>query len=177
TYTSVYIDSEPWRFQQVSDEEPEALVKAPPSPDYVSGPKNSPSPNYVPGLEEPEHASLSPDYVLEPEYPEYLENPEEDHADYPADERDNDDDESSDDDDDDDDDEEEEDDEHLALTDSTALYASSSAVSDIGIWGQMDILAVRSLGDGTGVGAHLSVLNASISSAEKIGSTAYNALD
>ncbi|GKB69205.1 hypothetical protein Tco_0930617, partial [Tanacetum coccineum] len=68
TYASVYTDSDPWRFQWASDEEPEA----PPSPDYVPGPEHPPSPNYVPGPEEPEQAPLSPDYVPEPEYPEYL---------------------------------------------------------------------------------------------------------
>ncbi|GJZ59842.1 putative reverse transcriptase domain-containing protein [Tanacetum coccineum] len=79
TYTSVYSDSEPWRFQWVSDDELEApeaalqsLGQAPPSSDYVSGPKHLPSPNYVPGLEEPKQAPLSPDYVPEPEYLEYL---------------------------------------------------------------------------------------------------------
>ncbi|GJS63872.1 putative reverse transcriptase domain-containing protein [Tanacetum coccineum] len=75
TYTSVYSDSEPWRFQWVSDDELEAPVEAPqfseqtpPSPDYVPGPKHPPSPDYVPG---PEHPP-SPDYVPGPEYPEYL---------------------------------------------------------------------------------------------------------
>ncbi|GKC13139.1 hypothetical protein Tco_1009921 [Tanacetum coccineum] len=56
TYTSVYIDSEPWRFQWVSNEELEAPHEAPPSPDYVPGPEHPPSPVYVP----------------EPEYPDYL---------------------------------------------------------------------------------------------------------
>ncbi|GKD69168.1 hypothetical protein Tco_1323258, partial [Tanacetum coccineum] len=56
----------------VSDKEPEAPVKAPPSPDYVPGFEHPPSPGYVHGPEEPEHAPLSLDYVLEPEYPEYL---------------------------------------------------------------------------------------------------------
>ncbi|GKE44174.1 hypothetical protein Tco_1471458, partial [Tanacetum coccineum] len=52
--------------------EPEAPVKAPPSPDYVLGPEHPPSPGYVHGPEEPKHAPLSLDYVPEPEYPEYL---------------------------------------------------------------------------------------------------------
>ncbi|GKE41698.1 hypothetical protein Tco_1468982 [Tanacetum coccineum] len=103
TYTSVYSDSEPWRFQWVSDIEPQspkAAPQAPPSPDYVPGPKNPPSPDYIPGTE----------------YPEYLvpyddeDDPKEDPADYP-------------DDDDDDDDEEEEEEEsskeHLAPADPT----------------------------------------------------------
>ncbi|GKG45907.1 hypothetical protein Tco_0498353, partial [Tanacetum coccineum] len=46
TYTSVYTDSELWRFH----------------------PKHPHAPDYVPGLEEPEQAPLSPDYVPEPEY-------------------------------------------------------------------------------------------------------------
>ncbi|GJS61377.1 hypothetical protein Tco_0656161 [Tanacetum coccineum] len=53
---------------EVSDEEPEALEEAPPSPDYVPRPEHPPSPNYVPG---PEHPP-SPVYVPKPEYPEYL---------------------------------------------------------------------------------------------------------
>nr|GFB21958.1 hypothetical protein [Tanacetum cinerariifolium] len=48
-------------------------VKAPLSPDYVSGPeelRQAPlSPNYVPSTEEPEQAPLSPNY---PVYPEYM---------------------------------------------------------------------------------------------------------
>ncbi|GJW49235.1 hypothetical protein Tco_0090586 [Tanacetum coccineum] len=71
----VYSDSEPWRFQWVSDDEPEApeevlqfTKQAPPSPDYVPGPEHPPSPDYVPG---PEHLPL-PDYVPGPKYPEYL---------------------------------------------------------------------------------------------------------
>ncbi|GJR36702.1 hypothetical protein Tco_1212386 [Tanacetum coccineum] len=75
TYTSVYTDSEPWRFRWVSDDEPEAPQSpghAPLSPDYVPGPEHPPSPDYVPGPEEPGQAPLSPDYVPEPEYPEYL---------------------------------------------------------------------------------------------------------
>nr|GEZ54888.1 hypothetical protein [Tanacetum cinerariifolium] len=53
TYTSVYTDSEPWRFYRGSDEEPaEAGPEHPPSPDYVPGPEYPPSPVYVP---EPEY--------------------------------------------------------------------------------------------------------------------------
>ncbi|GKB10066.1 hypothetical protein Tco_0843989, partial [Tanacetum coccineum] len=63
TYTSVYIDSEPWRFQWVFYEEPEAPTEAPTSPDYMSGPEHPPFLDYVHGLEEPEQAPLSPDYV------------------------------------------------------------------------------------------------------------------
>ncbi|GKC23008.1 hypothetical protein Tco_1025158 [Tanacetum coccineum] len=65
TYTSIYTNSEPWRFQWVSDEE------APPSPDYVPGPELPPSPDYVPGPEHPPSPVYVP-YVLEPEYPDYL---------------------------------------------------------------------------------------------------------
>nr|GEU38350.1 hypothetical protein [Tanacetum cinerariifolium] len=75
TYTSVYSDSKPWRFQWVSDDEPEEPEEAPkfpeqapPSLDYVLGPEHPPSPDYVSG---PEHPPL-PDYVPGPEYPEYL---------------------------------------------------------------------------------------------------------
>ncbi|GJZ39292.1 hypothetical protein Tco_0585855, partial [Tanacetum coccineum] len=81
-----------------------------------------PSPDYVPGLEEPKLAPLSPEFVLEPVYPEFMpledesnpeEDPEEDPANYPADggDDDDDDDESSDDDEDDDEDVEEDEDE------------------------------------------------------------------
>ncbi|GKF04649.1 hypothetical protein Tco_0035317 [Tanacetum coccineum] len=89
TYTSVYSNSEPWRFQWVCDDEIEAPEEASLSPGQTP-----PSPNYVPG---PEHPS-SPDYVPGLEYPEYLvpsddeEDPEEDPADYPADGGDDDDD-------------------------------------------------------------------------------------
>nr|GEV36369.1 putative reverse transcriptase domain-containing protein [Tanacetum cinerariifolium] len=127
TYTSVYTDSEPWRFQWVSGEE------APPSLNYVPGLEHPHSPDYVLGLEEPEQAPLSPDNVPGPEYRSYVadsdpeEDPEEDRADYPADE--GDDDESSEDDADDKDEEEaskeedddEEEEEHLASADSSAI--------------------------------------------------------
>ncbi|GKC12798.1 hypothetical protein Tco_1009580 [Tanacetum coccineum] len=132
TYTSVYSDSEPWRFQWVSNDELEAPEEvsqfpkqAPPSPNYVPGSEHPPSLDYVPG---PKHPP-SPDYVPSPEYPEYLkedprEDPEEDPAKYPAN--------KGDDDDYDYDEEEEEDEasnkddeeeEHLAPSDSTTLPA------------------------------------------------------
>ncbi|GJV89091.1 hypothetical protein Tco_1533029 [Tanacetum coccineum] len=179
TYTSVYTDSEPWRFYWGSDEEPPDVGSpgvivygydglpmhpvASPSLDYVPGPEHPSSPNYVPGLEQPPLLV----YVLKPEYPEYLvpsdaevpledqplsdyasptalspgyvadsdleEDPEEDHADYPADGGDGDDEPSDDDDDDDDDDADDEDEEafedenddeeeeHLALVDSSVV--------------------------------------------------------
>nr|GFD13482.1 hypothetical protein [Tanacetum cinerariifolium] len=55
TYTFVYTDSEPWRFQWVSDDELEAPDATPQSPgqtplslDDVLGPKHPPSLDYVP---------------------------------------------------------------------------------------------------------------------------------
>nr|GFB22771.1 hypothetical protein [Tanacetum cinerariifolium] len=42
--------------------------EAPPSPDYIRGPKTPPSPDYIPGPKAPP----SPDYIPGPEYPEYL---------------------------------------------------------------------------------------------------------
>ncbi|GJT32277.1 hypothetical protein Tco_0922696 [Tanacetum coccineum] len=137
TYTSVYSDSEPWRFKWVSNEEleapeeaPQPLEQAPPSPDYVPGPKHPSSPDCMPG---PEHPP-SPDYVSGPEYPKYLvadfdpkEDPKEDPANYPTDRGDEEEEESFGDDADDEDDEEasedkdKEEEEHLALADSTIL--------------------------------------------------------
>ncbi|GJR43313.1 putative reverse transcriptase domain-containing protein [Tanacetum coccineum] len=116
-------------------------TSAPPSPDYVPGPKHPPSPDYVPVPEEPEQAPLSLDYVPETKYPEYLapsnvadsdpkedpkEDPEEDHANYLADGGDDADDKSSDDDDDVDEEEEaskddDEEEEHPALADSPVV--------------------------------------------------------
>ncbi|GJT16384.1 hypothetical protein Tco_0875090 [Tanacetum coccineum] len=152
TYTSVYTDSDPWRFQWVSDdklEAPQSPRQAPPSPDYVPGPEHPSLPDYVPGLEEPEQAPLSLVYVLEPEYPEYLVPPD---AEAPIEDQPLPDDASptallpgyvadfdpeedpevdptkypanggDDDDDDDKDDEDEGGEEHLALADSTALH-------------------------------------------------------
>ncbi|GKC72546.1 hypothetical protein Tco_1118429 [Tanacetum coccineum] len=108
TYTSVYTDSEPGRVFWGADEElsdggsPRVIVYlyvglpmqpvAPPSPDYVPGPEHPPSPDYVPGPEHPPSpveplpadaspVALSPGYVEDSD-PE--EDPEEDHADYPA---------------------------------------------------------------------------------------------
>ncbi|GJX63753.1 hypothetical protein Tco_0296653 [Tanacetum coccineum] len=107
-------------------EDPYAYVvtafQAPPSPDYVPGPK------------EPEQAPISPEFVPEPVYPEFMppeddsdpeedddEDPKEDPADYPTDRDDDDEEEEpsrdeADDEDEDEDDEEEE--EHPAPTDS-----------------------------------------------------------
>ncbi|GJR60414.1 hypothetical protein Tco_1502576 [Tanacetum coccineum] len=177
TYTSVYTDSEPWRFYGGSDEEPADTGSpgviiyrydglpmhpvAPPSSDYVPGPEHPPSPDYVPGLEHPPSLVYTP----KPEYPEYLvpsrdeapigdqplptdaspialslgyvansdpeEDPEEDHADYPADGGDGDDEPSDDENDDDvvddedeeasEDEDDDEEEEHLASADSSAV--------------------------------------------------------
>nr|GEX36233.1 hypothetical protein [Tanacetum cinerariifolium] len=81
TYTSVFTDSQPWRYYREESAEtgsPGVIIYgydglpmqpvAPPSPDYVPGPKHPPSPDYVPS---PEHPP-SPVYVPKPEYPEYL---------------------------------------------------------------------------------------------------------
>nr|GEX57894.1 hypothetical protein [Tanacetum cinerariifolium] len=149
TYTSVYTDSEPWRYYEEDSAEtgPSRVIVygydglpiqpvAPPSSDCVLGPEHQPSPDYVPGPEHPPSPVEIP-YVPEPEYPEYLvpsndEAPLED-PDYPADGGDGDDDPSDDDDDDDiddedleeepleEDDEEEEEEEHLAQADSSAV--------------------------------------------------------
>ncbi|GJY36986.1 hypothetical protein Tco_0422364 [Tanacetum coccineum] len=121
----------------------------PPSPDYVPGLEHPPSPVEVPYVPEPEYheylvpsdaeapledqplpadalpTALSPGYManFDPE-----EDPEEDHADYPADGGDDDDEPSDDDDDDDEDedpiedgDDDEEEEEHLAPVDSSAI--------------------------------------------------------
>nr|GEX80877.1 hypothetical protein [Tanacetum cinerariifolium] len=84
TYTSVYPDSEPWRYYGKDSAEtgpPRVIVYgynrlpiqvvAPPSPDYVLGPEHLPSPDYVPGPEHPPSPIEIP-YVPEPKYPEYL---------------------------------------------------------------------------------------------------------
>ncbi|GJW04671.1 hypothetical protein Tco_1563527 [Tanacetum coccineum] len=155
TYTSVYTDFAPWRFKWVSDKEPEAppfldylpRLEHPPSPDYVSGPEHPPLPVNVPYVPEPEYPeylvasdteipiedqplpddassiTLSPVYVADSDPGE---DPEEDHADYPADGGDDDDESSNDDDDEDkdaskDEDDDEEEEEHLAPADSSGV--------------------------------------------------------
>nr|GEV39487.1 putative reverse transcriptase domain, ribonuclease H-like domain, aspartic peptidase domain protein [Tanacetum cinerariifolium] len=84
TYTSVYTDSEPWRYYGDDSAEtgpPRVIVYeydglliqpvALPSPDYVPGPEYSPSPDYVPDPEHPpSHVEIP--YVPELEYPKYL---------------------------------------------------------------------------------------------------------
>ncbi|GKB86815.1 hypothetical protein Tco_0959087, partial [Tanacetum coccineum] len=83
-----------------------------------------PSFDYVPGPEEPEQAPLSPEFIPEPIYLDFMPPEDEDPTDYPVDGEDDDDDESSEDDEDDDDDvkeeedEKEEEEEHPAPADS-----------------------------------------------------------
>nr|GEV83588.1 putative reverse transcriptase domain-containing protein [Tanacetum cinerariifolium] len=104
--SNVTIDSEPWRFQWVFNEEPKAPAEAPPSPDYYLTPSDVEAPMEDHPL--PDDASpttISPCYVADSD-PE--EDPEEDPTGNLADGRDDDDDESSDDDDDGDNDDEEE---------------------------------------------------------------------
>ncbi|GKF02219.1 hypothetical protein Tco_0029142, partial [Tanacetum coccineum] len=149
TYTSVYTDSEPRRVLWGADEElsnggsPRVIVYeydglpmqpvAPPSSDYVSGPKHPPSPVEVPYIPKPEYPeylvpsndeapmedqplpadaspiALLPGYVADSDPEEDpKEDPEEDHDDYPADGGDDDDEPSDDNDDDDDTDDEDE---------------------------------------------------------------------
>nr|GEX23852.1 putative reverse transcriptase domain-containing protein [Tanacetum cinerariifolium] len=84
TYTSVYTDSEPWRYYEEDSAEtgpPRVIVYgydglpiqlvAPSSPDYVPGLEHPPSLDYVPGPKHPPSPAEVP-YVPEPEYPEYL---------------------------------------------------------------------------------------------------------
>nr|GEU82597.1 hypothetical protein [Tanacetum cinerariifolium]GEW45509.1 hypothetical protein [Tanacetum cinerariifolium] len=84
TYTSVYADSDPWRYYEEDSTEtgpPRVIVYgydglpiepvALPSPDYVPGPEHPPSSDYVLGREHPPSPIEIP-YVPEPEYPEYL---------------------------------------------------------------------------------------------------------
>nr|GEX38541.1 hypothetical protein [Tanacetum cinerariifolium] len=84
TYTSVYTDSEPWRYygEDLAETGPLRVIVygydglliqpiAPPSSYYVPGPEHPPSPDYVPSLEHPPSPIEIP-YVPELEYPEYL---------------------------------------------------------------------------------------------------------
>ncbi|GJW71539.1 hypothetical protein Tco_0128456 [Tanacetum coccineum] len=93
TYTSVYINSEPWRFQRASNEVLEAPMEDQPLPVDASP------------------TALSPGYIDDFDLEEDEEDPKEDRVDHPVDGGDNDDNESSDDDDDDDDVENDEEDE------------------------------------------------------------------
>ncbi|GJT45589.1 hypothetical protein Tco_0954304 [Tanacetum coccineum] len=121
TYTSVYFDSEPWRFQWY-----------PPSPDYVPGPEHPPSPDYVPEPEYPEYLLPSDDAVPIEDQPLLVDaspialspgyvadsNPEVDPVDYLIDGEDDDDYEA----DDEAFEEDEKEEEHLALAKSTTLH-------------------------------------------------------
>nr|GEU72953.1 hypothetical protein [Tanacetum cinerariifolium] len=91
TYTSVYMDFEPWRYygeDSAETEPPRVIVYgydrlpiqpvALPSPDYVPGPEHPPSPDYVPGPEHPP-SPIEMSYVPELKYPEYL-TPSDDEA-------------------------------------------------------------------------------------------------
>ncbi|GKB89059.1 hypothetical protein Tco_0961331 [Tanacetum coccineum] len=151
TYTFVYTDSKPGRVFWGADEElSDGGPKHPPSPDYVPSPEHPPSLVEVPYVPEPDYleysvsydaeapledqpllanaslTTLSPGYVADSD-PE--EDPEEDHADYPADGGDGEDEPSDDDDDDADDEDEEpfededddEEEEHLAPANSSAI--------------------------------------------------------
>ncbi|GJX29256.1 hypothetical protein Tco_0237335 [Tanacetum coccineum] len=147
TYTSVYTDFQPGRVFWGADEEmsdggsPQVIVYgydglpmqpvAPPSPDYVPGPEHPLCPDYVP---DPEHPPSPVEALWQtPIRARIRKDPEEDHADYPADGGDDNDDEPSDDDHDDDDTDDEdekpfedenydeEEDEHLALADSSTV--------------------------------------------------------
>nr|GEY50581.1 reverse transcriptase domain-containing protein [Tanacetum cinerariifolium] len=84
TYTSIYTDSEPWRYygEDSTETGPLRVIVygydglpiqpiSPPSPDYVPGPEHPPSPDYVPDPEHPSSPVEIP-YVPEPEYPKYL---------------------------------------------------------------------------------------------------------
>nr|GEZ49052.1 hypothetical protein [Tanacetum cinerariifolium] len=84
TYTSVYTDSEPWRYygkESAKTRSPGIIIYgydglpmqpvAPPSLDYVPGPEHALSPDCVPGLEYPPSPVEIP-YVSESEYLEYL---------------------------------------------------------------------------------------------------------
>ncbi|GJW47296.1 putative reverse transcriptase domain-containing protein [Tanacetum coccineum] len=122
TYTSISSDSDlpPWRFQWVSDDEPQSPEVAPQSLDQAP-----PSPDYVPCPEYPEYLALSDDEILvwlnsDPfgGYPERIPaNEWESRRDSFKDDDDEEEDESS------EDDEEEE--EHLAPVDSTLLAIDS----------------------------------------------------
>ncbi|GKD71122.1 hypothetical protein Tco_1325212 [Tanacetum coccineum] len=152
TYTSVYTDSKSERVFWGADEElSDGGPEHPLSPNYVPGPEHPPSPVEVPYVPEPKYlkylvpsdaeapledlplpvdaspTALSPGYVADSNSDE---DPEEDHADYPANRGDDDNEPSDDDDDDDDtddedeepfedDDDDKEEEEHLALADSS----------------------------------------------------------
>ncbi|GJY66717.1 hypothetical protein Tco_0468955 [Tanacetum coccineum] len=95
TYTSVYTDSESWRFQWVSNEEPEVYVPEPKYPEYLV-PSDVEAPiedQPLPMVASPTTPSLGYVADFDPE-----EDSEEEYADYPTDGGDDDDDYSFDDD-------------------------------------------------------------------------------
>nr|GEW63501.1 hypothetical protein [Tanacetum cinerariifolium] len=152
TYTSVYTNSEAWRYYGEESAEagsPGVIVYgcdglpmqpvAPPAPDYVPGPEHPPSLDYVPEDETPMEeqplpadalqVALSPEYVTDSdpeEDPE--EDPKEDHTDYPADGGDGDNESSDDDDDDDDTDDEDEEDQDDDKEEEHLVSTNSSVV-------------------------------------------------
>ncbi|GJU01327.1 hypothetical protein Tco_1111665 [Tanacetum coccineum] len=153
TYTLVYSNSEPWRFQWVFDDEleapkevPQPPGQAPPSPDYVPRPEHPPLPEYVASPEYPEYlvpsedeapikdqplpadaspTALSLGYVADsdPSEEDPKEDPEEDPADYPTDGGDDDDDDEEEEKEASEEDVDEEEEEHLASSNSTTLPA------------------------------------------------------
>nr|GEV50706.1 putative reverse transcriptase domain-containing protein [Tanacetum cinerariifolium] len=166
TYTSVYTDSKPGRVfwgtnEELSDRGSLRVIVygydglrmqpvAPPSPDYIPGPKE-PQTSPVP-QDEDEHEPMfiqphDPNYVPEPMYPEYIpledeqmlpeyedDETEDGPVDYPMDEGDDgddDDDDSSKDDvnDEDKDEKDEEEEEHLALANSTVVIPTVELIS------------------------------------------------
>ncbi|GJW45926.1 hypothetical protein Tco_0077572, partial [Tanacetum coccineum] len=144
TYTSVYTDFEQWRFYGGSDEEP-AYAGSPgvivygydgllmhPYPEYLLPYRDEAAIKDQALLADASPTALSSCYVADSDLEE---DPEEDHADYPANGRDGDDEPSDDENDDDDDDDvddedeeaskdeedDEEEEEHLALVDSSTI--------------------------------------------------------
>ncbi|GKB30535.1 hypothetical protein Tco_0869936, partial [Tanacetum coccineum] len=134
TYTSISSAERSWSNPAMDPYEEaalHALEQAPPSPDYVPGPKYpeylAPSDDEIPIEDQPLPADASPtaqssSYVADSDLEEDL---EEDPADYPIDGRDDKEEDSSK-----DDDDEEEEDEHLALADSTLLVIDSIPSSE-----------------------------------------------
>ncbi|GJV79695.1 hypothetical protein Tco_1515565 [Tanacetum coccineum] len=164
TYTSVYTNSEPgivfWRAdEEIYDEgSPQVIIYgydglptqpvAPPSPNYILGPKDPQTPLVPQDEDEPEEQPLPPIDSPTAELPGYIteSDPEEDPeeyeddetedgpVDYPMDEGDNGDDDDGDSsgddvDDEDEDDEDEEEEEHLAPTDSAIAVHNDEPVS------------------------------------------------
>nr|GEV56640.1 hypothetical protein [Tanacetum cinerariifolium] len=147
TYTSVYTNSEPWRYYREDSAETGPLrvivyrydglfiqPVASPSPDYVPRPEHPPSPDYAPLEDQPlptdaSPIATSPDYMVDSDPEEdSKEDPEDDQADYPADGGDGDDEPSDDDDDGDTDDEDPEEEPFDEDDEEYPAPANSSAV-------------------------------------------------